>query len=63
MVAKASQEESGQQAGEGIEIIANEPFDENSPCNKYNMPPGQYTYAQPSANCLQLPATRFAARS
>lgn len=43
MVAKASQEESGKQAGEGIEIVINEPFDENSPINKYKMPPGQYT--------------------
>lgn len=44
MVAKASQQESGQEAGEGIEIVRNEPFDEKSDVNKYNMPPGQYTY-------------------
>lgn len=44
MVAKASQEESGQQVGEGVEIIRNEPFDATSPINEYNMPPGQYTY-------------------
>ncbi len=43
MVAKASQEETGKQAGEGIEIVKNEPYDEKSECNKYNMPPGQYT--------------------
>lgn len=43
MVAKASQEESGQQAGEGIEIVRNEPFSEKSELNKHNMPPGQYT--------------------
>lgn len=30
-------------AGEGIEIVKNEPFDQNSPLNKFNMPPGQYT--------------------
>lgn len=43
MVAKASREETGKQAGEGIEILKNEPFDAKSPCNKYKMPPGQYT--------------------
>lgn len=43
MVAKASQEESGLQAGEGVEIVRNEPFDERSPINKFRMPPGQYT--------------------
>lgn len=49
MVAKASQEESGKQAGEGIEIVKNEPFRADSEVNKYNMPPGQYTYvATPS---------------
>lgn len=44
MLAKASQEESGQEAGEGIEIVRNEPYDETSKVNKYNLPPGQYTY-------------------
>lgn len=44
MVARASQEESGVEVGEGVEIVRNEPFDEKSPINKYNMPPGQYTY-------------------
>lgn len=44
MVAKASQEESGQEVGEGIEIVRNEPFDDKSKLNKYKMPPGQYTY-------------------
>ena len=48
MVAKASQEESGQTAGEGVEIVCNEPFDENSPVNKHKMPPGQYTYVSQS---------------
>lgn len=43
MLAKASQEESGQQAGEGIEIVRNESFDETSSINKYNLPAGQYT--------------------
>lgn len=43
MVAKASQEESGQEVGEGVEIIRNEPYDEKSEINKYKMPPGQYT--------------------
>lgn len=43
MVAKASQEESGLEAGEGVEIVRNEPYDEKSPLNKYNMPSGQYT--------------------
>lgn len=44
MVAKASQEESGQNAGEGVEIVRNEPFDDKSEVNRHNMPPGQYTY-------------------
>ncbi|CAN8077357.1 unnamed protein product [Agarophyton chilense] len=43
MVAKSSQEETGKTAGEGIEIVRNEAFDENSPVNIHKMPPGQYT--------------------
>jgi len=39
MVAKASQEETGQTAGEGIEIVKNEPYVEN----EHGMGPGQYT--------------------
>lgn len=43
MVAKASQEESGKNAGEGVEIVRNEPYGETSAINKHNMPAGQYT--------------------
>lgn len=43
MVAKASQEEAGEVAGEGVEIVRNEPYDEKSPLNRHNMPAGQYT--------------------
>lgn len=43
MVAKASQEETGKKAGEGIEIVKNEPFTADSATNKYKMPAGQYT--------------------
>ncbi|GJD05815.1 Phosphatidylinositol transfer protein 2 [Galdieria sulphuraria] len=39
MVAKASTEETGRKAGEGIEIVKNEPYEEND----QGMPPGQYT--------------------
>lgn len=39
MVAKASAEETGKKAGEGIEIVKNEPYEENNE----GMPPGQYT--------------------
>ena len=43
MVAKSSQEETGKQVGEGVEIIRNEPFTKDSPLNVRNMEPGQYT--------------------
>lgn len=43
MLAKASQEESGQEAGEGIEIIRNEAYTEISEINKHGLPAGQYT--------------------
>lgn len=43
MVAKSSQEESGKEAGEGVEILKNEPYEVNDPINKYKMPKGQYT--------------------
>lgn len=57
MVARASQEESGIEVGEGVEIARNEPFDENSPINKYRMPPGQYTYVVSFASPLRDRAT------
>lgn len=43
MVAKASQEESGKNAGEGIEIVRNQAYTEESNVNKYKMPAGQFT--------------------
>lgn len=43
MVAKASQEETGKKAGEGIEIVKNEGYSVDSEVNKYKMPSGQYT--------------------
>ena len=51
-MAKASQEETGQKAGEGVEIVRNEPFDEKSEINRYNMPPGQYTCVFASLSSL-----------
>lgn len=39
MVAKASREETGNEAGEGIQVVKNEPYE----TNKFGMPPGQYT--------------------
>lgn len=59
MVAKASQEESGKQAGEGIEIVRNEPFDEKSQVNKYNMPNGQYTYVSPPFRLCMVCSMRY----
>jgi Phosphatidylinositol transfer protein len=44
MVAKSSQEETGKEAGEGIEIIKNHPYAVDDPVNKYKMEKGQYTY-------------------
>lgn len=44
MVAKSSQEESGKEAGEGVEIVKNIPYEVHDPINKHNMPKGQYTY-------------------
>jgi hypothetical protein len=44
MVAKSSQEETGKEAGEGIEIIQNHPYAVDDPVNKYKMEKGQYTY-------------------
>lgn len=44
MVAKSSQDETGKEAGEGIEIVKNHPYEVNDPVNKHNMPKGQYTY-------------------
>jgi hypothetical protein len=43
MVAKSSQEETGREAGEGVEIVKNQPYEVNDPINKHNMPKGQYT--------------------
>jgi hypothetical protein len=43
MVAKSSQEESGKEAGEGVEIVRNEPYGVADAINKYKMPKGQYT--------------------
>lgn len=56
MVAKASQDESGQEAGEGVEIVRNEPFNAQSATNRYNMPPGQYTYVLSSKFSFFSPA-------
>eukprot|EP00188_Purpureofilum_apyrenoidigerum_P006291 Plantae.Rhodophyta-Purpureofilum_apyrenoidigerum.ctg950.p1 GENE.Plantae.Rhodophyta-Purpureofilum_apyrenoidigerum.ctg950~~Plantae.Rhodophyta-Purpureofilum_apyrenoidigerum.ctg950.p1 ORF type:complete len:261 (-),score=59.51 Plantae.Rhodophyta-Purpureofilum_apyrenoidigerum.ctg950:353-1135(-) len=39
MVAKASQEETGNASGEGIEIAKNEPYTQN----EHGLPPGQFT--------------------
>jgi len=39
MVAKASAQETGKEAGEGVEIVKNEPYVEN----EHGLPPGQYT--------------------
>lgn len=44
MVAKSSQEESGKEAGEGVEILKNEPYEVDDPVNKHKMPKGQYTW-------------------
>jgi Phosphatidylinositol transfer protein len=43
MVSKSSQEESGKEAGEGVEIVRNEPYEADDPINKHKMPKGQYT--------------------
>lgn len=43
MVAKSSQEESGQEAGEGVEILKNIPYEVDDPINKHRMAKGQYT--------------------
>lgn len=43
MVARSSQEETGQEAGEGVEIVKNHPYEISDPVNKYKMPKGQYT--------------------
>jgi Phosphatidylinositol transfer protein len=43
MVSKSSQEETGKEAGEGIEIVKNHPYAVDDPVNKYNMGKGQYT--------------------
>lgn len=44
MVAKSSQEESGKEAGEGVEIVRNEPYEPDDLINKHKMSKGQYTY-------------------
>lgn len=44
MTAKSSQEETGKNAGEGIEILANSPYTEDDPINKHKMPAGQFTH-------------------
>jgi Phosphatidylinositol transfer protein len=44
MTAKSSQEETGKTSGEGIEIVANEPYTADSPHNVHDMPPGQFTH-------------------
>lgn len=43
MVAKSSQEESGNEVGEGVEIVKNQPYAVDDPVNKYKMAKGQYT--------------------
>lgn len=44
MTAKSSQEETGKNAGEGIEILKNEPYEASDPINEHNMPSGQFTH-------------------
>lgn len=44
MTAKSSQEETGKNAGEGIEIVENRPYTSGDAINKHNMPDGQYTH-------------------
>jgi hypothetical protein len=44
MTAKSSQEETGKNAGEGIEIVKNTPYAADDPVNEHGMPPGQYTH-------------------
>lgn len=44
MTAKSSQEETGKNAGEGIEILKNEPYEASDPINVHKMPAGQYTH-------------------
>lgn len=44
MTAKSSQEETGKNAGEGIEILKNEPYAADDPVNKHAMPAGQFTH-------------------
>jgi Phosphatidylinositol transfer protein len=44
MTAKSSQQETGKNAGEGVEIVANEPYELDAPHNMYNMPAGQFTH-------------------
>lgn len=44
MTAKSSQEETGKNAGEGIEILENRPYEPDDPVNTYNMPAGQFTH-------------------
>lgn len=44
MTAKSSQEETGKNAGEGIEILKNEPYTTDDPINEHKMPAGQYTH-------------------
>lgn len=44
MTAKSSQEETGKNAGEGIEIVENRPYDVDDPINEHRMPAGQYTH-------------------
>jgi hypothetical protein len=44
MTAKSSQQETGQLAGEGVEIVENRPYTADDPCNEHKMPPGQFTH-------------------
>jgi Phosphatidylinositol transfer protein len=44
MTAKSSQEETGKNAGEGIEIVKNEPYSETDEINVHKMPAGQFTH-------------------
>jgi Phosphatidylinositol transfer protein len=43
MVAKSSQEETGKEAGEGVEIVKNIPYSVDDPVNRHSMEKGQYT--------------------
>jgi hypothetical protein len=44
MTAKSSEQETGQEAGEGIEIVENRPYSADDPMNEHKMPHGQFTH-------------------